>query len=166
MSVLVPNLRGAQAGMASGAHQLNFPLSVSEQHSQANLRKSVSEAIEDFANVLAYRRDNPQFANVRVGVGLATAFGCTIAGKVPLDDVISAAEKVVALGPDEIAVADTVEAFIETALVDGPEFGWTSRMNFDRTRQEITERVETRRCSRPGALTAISDPRSRATRPW
>lgn len=108
VSVLVPNLRGAQAGMTSGAHQLNFPLSVSEQHSQANLRKSVSEAIEDFANVLAYRHDNPQYAKVRVGVGLATAFGCTIAGKVPLGDVISAAEKVVALGPDEIAVADTV----------------------------------------------------------
>jgi TonB-linked SusC/RagA family outer membrane protein len=35
--------------------------------------------------------------------------------------------------------SSTVEAFIETALVDGPEFGWTSRMNFDRTRQEITQ---------------------------
>lgn len=108
VSVLVPNLRGAQAGMASGAHQLNFPLSVSEKHSQANLRKSVSEAIDDFANVLSYRRDNPQFAGVRVGAGLATAFGCTIAGQVPLDEVLSAAEKVIALGPDEIAVADTV----------------------------------------------------------
>lgn len=108
VSVLVPNLRGAQAGMASGAHQLNFPLSVSEMHSQANLRKSVGEAIDDFSNVLAYRRDKPEFSGVRVGVGLATAFGCTIAGHVPLSDVLSAAEKVVALGPDEIAVADTV----------------------------------------------------------
>ena len=108
VSVLVPNLRGAQAGMASGAHQLNFPLSVSEKHSQANLRKSVDAAIDDFANVLAYRRDNPQFAKVRVCVGLATAFGCTIAGRVPLQDVLAAAEKVIALNPDEIAVADTV----------------------------------------------------------
>ena len=108
VSVLVPNLRGAQAGMASGAHQLNFPLSVSEMHSQANLRKSVGEAIDDFANVLAYRRDKPEFSGVRVGVGLATAFGCTIAGHVPLSDVLSAAEKVLAVGPDEIAVADTV----------------------------------------------------------
>lgn len=108
VSVLVPNLRGAEAGMASGAHQLNFPLSVSEKHSQANLRKSVGEAIEDFANVLAHRKANPEYADVRVGVGLATAFGCTIQGQVPLKAVISAAEKVIALGPDEIAVADTV----------------------------------------------------------
>ncbi len=107
-TVLVPNLRGAQAGMASGAHQLNFPLSVSEAHSQANLRKSVSEAIGDLANVFTYRREHPEFAHVRIGAGLATAFGCTIAGVVPLDDVLRAAEKVLALAPDEIAVADTV----------------------------------------------------------
>lgn len=108
VSVLVPNLRGAQAGMASGAHQLNFPLSVSEQHSQANLRKSVGEAIDDFANVLAHRKEHPEYSNVRVGIGLATAFGCTIQGQVPLKEVLAAAEKVIALGPDEIAVADTV----------------------------------------------------------
>ena len=108
VSVLVPNLRGAQAGMASGAHQLNFPLSVSEKHSQANLRKSVGEAIDDFANVLAHRKEHPEYSNVRVGIGLATAFGCTIQGQVPLKEVLAAAEKVIALGPDEIAVADTV----------------------------------------------------------
>jgi len=107
-SVLVPNLRGAQAGMESGAHQLNFPLSVSEAHSQANLRKSVGEAIDDLASVFAFRRDHAEFAGVRIGAGLATAFGCTIAGPVPLVEVLRAAEKVIALGPDEIAVADTV----------------------------------------------------------
>jgi hydroxymethylglutaryl-CoA lyase len=94
--------------MASGAHQLNFPLSVSEAHSQANLRKSVSDAIGDVARVIAYRREHPEYSNVAIGVGLATAFGCTISGQVPLADVLSAAEKVIALGPDEIAVADTV----------------------------------------------------------
>lgn len=108
VSVLVPNLRGAQAGMASGAHQLNFPLSVSEKHSQANLRKSVSEAIDDFAAIISYRDSRPEYKNIRIGVGLATAFGCTIAGLVPLTEVLNAAQKVIALKPDEIAVADTV----------------------------------------------------------
>ncbi len=108
VSVLVPNLHGGQAGMASGAHQLNFPVSVSEAHSQTNLRKSVDAAIDDFARVIAYRRDHPEYGGVRIGAGLATAFGCTIAGRVPIEDVIEAAEKIVALGPDEIAVADTV----------------------------------------------------------
>ena len=108
VSVLVPNLRGAQAGMASGAHLINFPLSVSEAHSEANLRKPVSAAIEDFSNVMNYRQEHPEHAHVRIGVGLATAFGCTISGQVALADVLRAAEKVIALDPDEIAVADTV----------------------------------------------------------
>ncbi|MDA0822244.1 MAG: hydroxymethylglutaryl-CoA lyase [Proteobacteria bacterium] len=108
VSVLVPNLRGAQSGMASGAHQLNFPLSVSEAHSQANLRKPVSAAIDDFARVIAHRRENPEYAHVRIAAGLATAFGCTISGQVPLADVLRAAGQVIALGVDEIAVADTV----------------------------------------------------------
>lgn len=108
VSALVPNLRGAQNGMASGAQQLSFPISVSEAHSQANLNKSVDAAIDDFAAVLAWRSEHPEHAAVRIGAGLATAFGCTIAGQVPLADVLRAAERVVALGPDEIAVADTV----------------------------------------------------------
>lgn len=35
--------------------------------------------------------------------------------------------------------SNTFEAFVETALVDSPDFTWTSRVNFDRTEQEITE---------------------------
>jgi hydroxymethylglutaryl-CoA lyase len=108
VSVLVPNLRGAESGMASGANQLNFPLSVSEAHCQANLRKSVAEAIDDFAAIMTYRAEHPEYHDVRIGAGLATAFGCTIAGQVPLQDVLSVAERMVALGPDELSIADTV----------------------------------------------------------
>ncbi len=34
--------------------------------------------------------------------------------------------------------SNTYEAWVETALIDNPEMTWTSRINFDRTRQEIT----------------------------
>lgn len=108
VSVLVPNMRGAESGMASGANQLNFPLSVSEAHCQANLRKSVAEAIDDFAAIMTYRVEHPEYHDVRIGAGLATAFGCTIAGQVPLQDVLSVAERMIALGPDELSIADTV----------------------------------------------------------
>ena len=60
--------------MKSGAHQLNFPISVSEAHSQANLRKSVSDAIADFGAVMAYRDEHPEYQQTEIGVGLATAF--------------------------------------------------------------------------------------------
>ena len=34
--------------------------------------------------------------------------------------------------------SNTWEASLEAAIIDGPDMGWTSRVNFDRTRQEIT----------------------------
>ena len=108
VSVLVPNLRGAQSALESKVHQLNFPISVSEAHSKSNLNKSVSEAIDDFRDVVNLRNSRPEYSETRIGVGLATAFGCTISGRVQTSEVMKAAEKLVSLGPDEIAVADTV----------------------------------------------------------
>ncbi len=35
--------------------------------------------------------------------------------------------------------SNTIEAFVETALVDRPDITWTSRVNFDRTHQTITQ---------------------------
>ncbi len=35
--------------------------------------------------------------------------------------------------------SNTIEAFVETALVDRPDITWTSRLNFDRTHQKITQ---------------------------
>ena len=108
VSVLVPNLRGAEYGFAAGADQLNYVLSVSEAHSRANVRRSVQESIDDFARIIEFRRNHPEYHSVRVAAGLATAFGCTMAGQVALSDVLAAARKLIELGADELAVADTV----------------------------------------------------------
>ncbi len=108
VSVLVPNLRGAEHAMAAGADQLNYVLSVSEAHSRANVRRSVQESIDDFARIIELRNTTPEYRSIRVAGGLATAFGCTIAGHVPLSDVLTAAHAMVELGADELAVADTV----------------------------------------------------------
>ena len=108
VSVLVPNLRGAELGFAAGADQLNYVLSMSEAHSRANVRRSVQESIDDFARIIEFRKTHPEFKSVRVAAGLATAFGCTMAGQVPLSEVLAAARKLVELGADELAVADTV----------------------------------------------------------
>ena len=40
---LVPNLRGAQAALAAGVHKLTLPVSASEAHSLANVRKTREE---------------------------------------------------------------------------------------------------------------------------
>ena len=42
---LAPNLKGAQRAADAGAHVVSVPVSVSEEHSQANTRRSVAEVL-------------------------------------------------------------------------------------------------------------------------
>ena len=51
---LVPNLRGAEAALAAGAHKLTLPLSASEAHSQANVRRSRAQMLEEL-RAMAHR---------------------------------------------------------------------------------------------------------------
>ena len=48
-SVLVPNLKGAEHALASGADLMVMPLSASHAHSLANLRKTPDEVLAEIA---------------------------------------------------------------------------------------------------------------------
>lgn len=102
---LVPNLRGAQAALAAGVHKLTLPVSASEAHSLANVRKTPMQMLAEVREVLACCRDRA--ADVHVEVGLATAFGCTLQGHVPEDEVLRLAEALAEAGVDDIGLSDT-----------------------------------------------------------
>ena len=108
VSALIPNLRGAQRGLALGVHEMNFVLSVSEGHNRANVRRTTAESIEDFRRVLALCQTAPPDRRPRVACGLATAFGCTIEGAVDEDRVRRIAVEAAEAGADAILLADTV----------------------------------------------------------
>ncbi len=108
ISVLVPNLRGAQNAIAAGVDQINFVMSVSEPHNLNNVRKTREQSLEDFAAIVAARDETPGAENIRVSGGLATCFGCTIQGAVPERDVFHYAARLKDLGADKIGIADTV----------------------------------------------------------
>src|ERR1700680_2171420 len=108
VSALIPNLRGAERGLALGVHELNFVLSVSEGHNRSNVRRSTEESIEDFRRVVTLCRTAPEDRRPRIACGLATAFGCTIEGAVDEDRVRRIAVEVAEAGADAIALADTV----------------------------------------------------------
>ena len=108
VSALVPNLRGARDGMAAGAHQIGVVMSVSEQHNLANVNRTVDESLEGFSEIVAHRDETPDYKDIVISGGLATAFGCTISGRVPVADVMRAAEGLMKRGADRLSVADTV----------------------------------------------------------
>jgi hydroxymethylglutaryl-CoA lyase len=102
---LVPNRRGAQAALAAGVHKLTIPVSASAAHSLANVRKTREQMVDEMRAIVALR---DQLApGVKVEAGISTAFGCTIQGAVPEDEVIWLAEQVAAAGVDECGLSDT-----------------------------------------------------------
>ena len=108
VSALIPNLRGAERGLALGVHEMNFVLSVSDGHNRATVRRTSAESIEDFRRVVALCHTAPAERRPRVACGLATAFGCTIEGAVDEDRVRDIAVEVAEAGADAIILADTV----------------------------------------------------------
>jgi hydroxymethylglutaryl-CoA lyase len=102
---LVPNRQGAAAALAAGVHKLTVPVSASAAHSLANVRKTREQMLAEVRQIAALRSDLAP--TVRLEVGLSTAFGCTIQGPVPEDEVIALADQLVAAGVDEVGLSDT-----------------------------------------------------------
>jgi hydroxymethylglutaryl-CoA lyase len=102
---LVPNLKGAEAAIAAGVHKITIPVSASAAHSLANVRRTREQMVDEVRAIVELRRDHaPQ---VVVEVGISTAFGCTLQGEVPEDEVVRLAAQLVAVGVDEVGLSDT-----------------------------------------------------------
>ena len=102
---LVPNLRGAQSALNAGAHKLTIPVSASEAHSMANVRKTREQMVQEVREIVALR--NELAPAVKIEAGISTAFGCTIQGAVSEDDVVRLSSQLVAVGADETGLSDT-----------------------------------------------------------
>lgn len=102
---LVPNLKGAEAAMRAGAHKITLPVSASPAHSMANVRKTPEQMVEE-VRAIARLRDE-MAPGVHIEAGISTAFGCTLQGLVPEDDVIALAVACVAAGANESGLSDT-----------------------------------------------------------
>jgi hydroxymethylglutaryl-CoA lyase len=109
-AALVPNLKGAQRAIGAGMRKVNYVLSASEAHNQANVRRSTQESLDNFEDIIDFRDGLAKDSSARVAIagGIATSFGCTISGKVDESRVLEIAAKYVELGADELIIADTV----------------------------------------------------------
>ncbi len=105
-SALTPNLRGAETGFTTGVAKINLVISVSETHNQKNVRRTRAESLQGLRDILALRDD--RFPGVSIGVGLATALGCTLEGRVPETETLKMLEQVLEARVDEVALPDTV----------------------------------------------------------
>lgn len=107
VAVLVPNLKGAEAAVAAGAHKITIPLSVSETHSLKNVRRTHAQMLDETRAIVALLQSLPKAQRPHFEGGLSTAFGCTIEGPIPADTVVRLAEAMMQAGCDEVGLSDT-----------------------------------------------------------
>ena len=105
-SVLIPNLKGAERAIEAGVHSMLLPLSASHAHSLANLKRTPDEVVDDIRRIVDLR--DAKGSDALVEVGLSTAFGCTIQGRVDPAEVLRLVRAAREAGVDRIGLADTV----------------------------------------------------------
>lgn len=113
-SVLVPNLKGAERAVESGAELMLLPLSASHAHSLANLRKTPDEVVREIAAIRELR--DASHSRCLIEVGMSTAFGCTLQGHVEPAEVLRLLRAVLDAGVDRVGLADTV-GYADPAMV-------------------------------------------------
>ena len=106
VSVLVPNLKGAERAIECGADLMLLPLSASHAHSLANLRKAPDDVVAEIARIRDLR--DAKASKCLIEVGISTAFGCTLQGKVEAAEVLRLLRAVLDAGVDRVGLADTV----------------------------------------------------------
>jgi hydroxymethylglutaryl-CoA lyase len=99
---LAPNLKGFQRAFEAGAHKVTFPVSASRQHSQSNVRMTPEQMVEEVRKCAEWPHPG-----VEIEGAVSTAFGCTMQGAVPEDDVVRIAAALAEFC-DGVALADTV----------------------------------------------------------
>jgi len=100
---LVPNARGAERALAADVDEMVLVVSVSETHNRANVRRTVAQSFDGFAEVFDVARGSGK----AITGALATAFGCPFEGMIPEQQVLDGVARYVDLGVSAVTLADT-----------------------------------------------------------
>lgn len=109
---LVLNERGARRAVETAVGEINVVVPVTDEFCTRNQGVAVDGMLDHAAAAVEVARG----AGLGASVTLAVAFGCPFAGTVTTDRVAEVTEKVLALGIDELAFADTVGVGVPTQV--------------------------------------------------
>ncbi|ERB55392.1 hydroxymethylglutaryl-CoA lyase [Rhodococcus sp. P27] len=103
-SALVAGIGGAKRAVAAGMKTVEYVVSASNSHSEANTRSTTEQATERIGEVVRIVHE----AGGRVEVIVATAWDCPFDGPTDPDRVLRIAEQAKELGADQFSIADTI----------------------------------------------------------
>lgn len=104
LSVLALNPRGVERALAAGAVEINYVFVASNAFSIRNSGAPTWDTMRHWPEVAATARAH----NAKLGVVIGAAFGCPFEGEVPIAQISSIAEALMAHAPDELTLADTI----------------------------------------------------------
>ena len=105
-TALALNQRGATDALETGVDEITVVVSASQAHNEANVRRTQEQSLAEIANVVALRNDAS--SKTIINVGIAMAFGCSLSGDIPEDDVMRVVDRCFEAGVDMVSPADTV----------------------------------------------------------
>lgn len=105
-TVLIPNVRGYELARESGARSVSMVLYGSDGMAGKNARMSRQQAEDASVNIVALARQD----GIRVTATIGVAFECPFDGKVDPSVIEASTAHMLAVGADEVCIADTIGA--------------------------------------------------------
>ncbi|WP_091785766.1 hydroxymethylglutaryl-CoA lyase [Pedococcus dokdonensis] len=102
--VLVPNERGLDDALAAGVGAVAIFGSATETFARKNLNRTVDESVEMFAPVVARAKESGLWVRAYVSM----CFGDPWEGPVPVEQVVTVAQRLMDLGADQLSLGDTI----------------------------------------------------------
>lgn len=107
-TVLVPNLKGLERALEAGVKRVAVFVAASESFSQKNTNRSVSQGMEQTAEVVALARSR----GLSVRGYLSTVFVCPFEGRIEPEVSARLTRELLTMGCDQVSLGDTIGAAV------------------------------------------------------
>lgn len=101
---LLMNERGLDRALVTKVHEIGMVVVASDTYNERNQGVPTQGSIDAWLDIAERAKDNGKIANVMI----SSAFGCPFEGEVPVSRVVDIARQVMAAGPAELGIADSI----------------------------------------------------------
>jgi len=103
-SAVIPNVQGLENAITAGCKHIAVLTAVSETFLQKNIHCSIDESLARIRDIIAIAKQH----KISVRGYISCTMGCPYEGFIAIENTVTIAEKLLALGCDEIAISDTI----------------------------------------------------------
>lgn len=104
VSVLTPNLKGAESALSTAANEFAIFTAASEAFTQKNINCSIEQSLARFDDVIKLAKAN----NIKVRGYVSCIMGCPYQGQVDIEKVVEVTEALLNMGCYQVSLGDTI----------------------------------------------------------